>query len=678
MVPRESRPSSSSSDQATRGQDQRDSGDMDESVSEGDAGGDDLEDNGLVHNPSQDDEPQNVESEESDDEGGSDADFDTFTTDAMNNAKVPPSSTTKPSSAPPPASTTSAASAASAASATPATTAVHSKPGKYIPIHLRRAGGSDEKSRLAALTRRRLRGLVNRLSYENIEPVSNQISTMMDQGHLSRREVTEALCSLFVQNCETAGATRVLNSIIEPQAALVAGLHFLGRTNAGAHAAETLCTRLDALLRDGAAEAGGHVLIASKTPHNILLFIASLFNNKVVHAGLMFDWVRRLLDRLGPLDIELLLLLLRTSGWRMRQEDPASLKQIVVLAQTKAREAEAAGRPLGVRARVLLDIISDLKNNKRRRAGDAPAVGAGPLAAWVSRAQARGATGSAHGGELQVGLADFLNIEKRGRWWLVGAAWAGGAPSAAGKRVKRPGDTRSADPSSTSDADLMALAIKMRMNTALRRSIFCIIMGGADYVDAFEKLEKLRLRSTQAREVTRVLAHCCGAEQKYNPFYGMLACRLCDTNRNHKFTLQLVFWDLFKRWERTTVRQATNMALLAARLVLNFSLSLSIFKTAEFQSLPSMGVVFFHTFFRKVLETDDETVVTVFQRIGGKLELEPLRDGIWYFFHRYLTAKPKKRRGRGPSTEALHAAKVQRAEVRRKARIATKAMGHKA
>lgn len=46
------------------------------------------------------------------------------------------------------------------------------------------------------------------------------------------------------------------------------------------------------------------------------------------------------------------------------------------------------------------------------------------------------------------------------------------------------------------------------MNTDLRRTIFCLLLGAEDYMDAFEKLMKLGLKGNQDREIVYVLVHC--------------------------------------------------------------------------------------------------------------------------------------------------------------------------
>lgn len=43
--------------------------------------------------------------------------------------------------------------------------------------------------------------------------------------------------------------------------------------------------------------------------------------------------------------------------------------------------------------------------------------------------------------------------------------------------------------------DLLELAAKQKMNTDLRRSVFCILMASEDYLDAVSKLVTLGLKS---------------------------------------------------------------------------------------------------------------------------------------------------------------------------------------
>lgn len=115
---------------------------------------------------------------------------------------------------------------------------------------------------------------------------------------------------------------------------------------------------------------------------------------------------------------------------------------------------------------------------------------------------------------------------------------------------------------------MLKLAAKQRMNTDTRRAIFCVIMSGEDYIDAFEQLLSLNLQGKQVcaysnvfskllflfvaqelklflfyflqdREIMRVLVECCLQEKMFNKYYTALASKLCSHDKNHKFTLQV-------------------------------------------------------------------------------------------------------------------------------------------
>lgn len=83
----------------------------------------------------------------------------------------------------------------------------------------------------------------------------------------------------------------------------------------------------------------------------------------------------------------------------------------------------------------------------------------------------------------------LLDPDKKGQWWLSG-------------HVDVTTDVV-AEVANTTDKEnyeaqkMLQLASSQRMNTDARRAIFCIIMSGEDYIDAFEKLLRLDLPGKQ-------------------------------------------------------------------------------------------------------------------------------------------------------------------------------------
>jgi hypothetical protein len=70
--------------------------------------------------------------------------------------------------------------------------------------------------------------------------------------------------------------------------------------------------------------------------------------------------------------------------------------------------------------------------------------------------------------------------EERGRWWVVGSAWQGAGPGAA-----NPATQKSQLAGQNYSEKLLELARKQRMNTDVRRNIFCILMTAEVSYDLF-------------------------------------------------------------------------------------------------------------------------------------------------------------------------------------------------
>ena len=127
-------------------------------------------------------------------------------------------------------------------------------------------------------------------------------------------------------------------------------------------------------------------------------------------------------------------------------------------------------------------------------------------------------------------MEDILNAETKGRWWKVGASWVGNqyrfSEGSEGTSDNKKSLSESGE-ANEEDEQLLKLADKLRMNTDRKRSIFCIIMGGSDCEDTFEKLcRSSMLQNRSERDAVRVLLECCGHEKSYNKFYGHLILQM--------------------------------------------------------------------------------------------------------------------------------------------------------
>lgn len=85
--------------------------------------------------------------------------------------------------------------------------------------------------------------------------------------------------------------------------------------------------------------------------------------------------------------------------------------------------------------------------------------------------------------------AKLVDPGKKGQWWLSGDMASTTA------NVEEVAET--IDKEILETKKMLDLAASQRMNTDARRAIFCVIMSGEDYIDAFEKLLRLDLSGKQ-------------------------------------------------------------------------------------------------------------------------------------------------------------------------------------
>lgn len=355
--------------------------------------------------------------------------------------------------------------------------------GAYVPPHMRAAAGG--RSEAFMRLQRQVRGLLNRLGEANVEPVAMELAQLYRQH--SRNDMNtilwEAVAALAV------GRQQLQVAFIRVFAALVAGLHILVGVEVGAHVLERAVLHfLDCYTVAKAGEGG------DKRPANALLLVVFLYAHSLVHCSLVLELVRSLVASFTELDVELLLLVMKYSGFLLRSDDPAALRDVVREAQDRAKAlvaqqaggatgdagvcahaaaADAAGAVLGVddlpaglttRLRFMLDTITDLKNNRKRRHHEELDEREKRLRTWVQRTRQRHSGSGGAAAVLRVGVADLQQAEERGRWWLPGARWVqGSGPVGAG------GERSQAD--DEEQEQLLELAKSQRMNTGVRRCV---------------------------------------------------------------------------------------------------------------------------------------------------------------------------------------------------------------
>ena len=551
------------------------------------------------------------------------------------------------------------------------------KPSKYVPPHLRKkqelAVGDEEENERRRAILRSLNNSLNRLSEDTLISVAQQIAALYSSNP------TPLVHELIWKNAKDACITSpmLMVGLIPVYTACITGVHI--QTGDTVQVGENMLERIVVELLDRLKVSretspddtdDNRKDTENKQISNMMLFLGYLYNYGIVHCSFLYDIIRHLIENFSQADVECLLILLSHCGRSLRSDDPMALKEIVLLVQKK--KAENGKQSSSSRTEYMISAIMDLKNNRRKKEDTVfteKAIKFRKLLGRIKASAAKaGISKSSSEASLRISLDDILQAETKGRWWKVGASWVGNQYRFSGEESKQENEKRGdgSHNSSTSkgedgDEELLKLASKFRMNTDRKRAIFCIVMGGTDCEDTFEKLcRSSMLQNRNERDTVRVLMECCGNEKSYNKFYGHLAARICEYQPQSKFSLQLAYWDIFKQFDTIGARKAANLAKLLFHLVVTHHALkiLPVIKTIDLSDADDMNentLIFLTILLSSTIDSFDDpsAAKALFAQRVSRSENESseddsdetIRAGLLVFFMETLKSSPKNKKG---------------------------------
>ena len=497
--------------------------------------------------------------------------------------------------------------------------------GKYLPPAVRKAleakqGQSEEKKILLQRLAKQLKGQLNRLAETNMAGIAKFVEGSYRQH--ARNDVNQTITDLTISALVLPTLTP--NRLVMEHAMLLAILHANVGTEVGAHFLQNVVKLFsNTYAKAVTSKEDGE----SKEVHNLLLIISYVFSFKMVGARLVFDMLDVLVETFSELDIELVLLALRNCGFALRKEDPVALKSLILKIQGKA----SASKEESSRVQFMLEVLMAIKNNNMAKIPNYDPSHFDQLKKSLRTLIRDGNSLT----ELNIGYKDLLAAESAGRWWIVGSAFTGSLAGAAEQDEDKVGSKDVIE--GEQNHELLELARRMRMNTEVRKKIFCLIMSAEDYLEATEKLVKLGTKNHVEREVLFVAVDCCVQEKSYNPYYGHLVAKLASIDRRYRIAGQFTIWDKLKLAGELNKCQLSNLAKITAFLVQEKAQSLGILKVIEFAEMNKHNVRFLKEVLTIVLmEGKKEEVAATFKAISSSSNLSFFRESLRLFFHHFL------------------------------------------
>ncbi|KRZ72510.1 Nucleolar MIF4G domain-containing protein 1, partial [Trichinella papuae] len=485
---------------------------------------------------------------------------------------------------------------------------------------------SPEEQAMAERVEKILKRFINKLSESNVLVSSREVMELFrtNPHHVIKRVFT----NVILDACFTA--FRLPDRLLITISVLVGILHSTLSSDFSAYFVEILVQKLEEKRTDENEQE-----IESNALQNGYLLVAYLCAMKaseicvaVTSYKLLMDIFNSLMQSGRCLDLQLLVPLVRNLGFVLRKACPTDLKDFVMFAIGKMEKHESESSRTEAFTNILMNDLNSIKNNNASKICHYDP----DLIDHFTKLLRSCLSGKTPEMPLAFGLMDILEAPTKGRWWIVGSSYVVPVTDAS-----KSGDLNQFNYSE----DLLRLAKKNRMNTDLKRNIFCCILSAEDYLNAFEKLLKLNLSDKQEREIIHILFVCCLNERTFNPFYGYLVQKFCNYHAKFVLTTQFALWDKLKILKTLKKAQIQNLSSLIAHLFGSLALPISVLKVINFVEIEETMTDFLKRLFTKFLNSFSTDVLRV---VFGKLmkksnEYRYLREGIRLFIVHFLLAE---------------------------------------
>lgn len=506
---------------------------------------------------------------------------------------------------------------------------------KYVPPSLRQKSSAVEGD---SQLHKRLQGLVNRLTNDSLIGITNDVSSLYTTN--PRQAVTTNLTDIILALvCSPEKRPDAFFTMI---AGFIAATH---KTLGMAFAAQFVQQLVETLDKYHAQAAGNH---SDPGSNHAATLLSELYNMQVISGNLVFDYIRLFLQNLNELNTELLLRIIQLCGPALRREDPQSLQQIV------SRVGSANAKGISVRTSFMIEEMQKLQSNKTKANARNKDIA-------DQRAQIRKRIGTLRGVQdsqpLRIGLQDIHNADKAGKWWLVGASWAGKSHGLRKVDDDGNGDDDDDVVDVTMDfandddfdiPDLWQLAREQGFNTEVRQRIFVALHAATDYENGELLLKKLRLNKHQRKEIPEVIVRSGERQMEYNPYYALIAGRFC-VDREVRFQFRRSLMTRYGKMGEDidmgdedeadmdeaeySTRWLYNTAKLYGSLVVNRCLGLvDIIKHRNLMALQEKSQMFVELVFITLLQDLSQNRL---KEVLGSLD-EDLVRGVQYFVKKHV------------------------------------------
>ncbi|GAO15815.1 hypothetical protein UVI_02021210 [Ustilaginoidea virens] len=536
---------------------------------------------------------------------------------------------------------------------------VHNANLKYVPPS-KRHGDDIQRSQASGLLQKKIQGLINRLTDANLLSIVQSVEKIY-QSH-ARADVTETLVDVILAQMRKSES--LPDQFFVLTGGFSAAIYKIMGSSFGSHLVREVVKEFTQQYQLASNEADGSAVI-KKEPANFLTFLTQMYVFEILGCGIIFDYMEKLLDRLSELNVELLLRICRMAGRLMRRDDPKALKHVSHILATSVSKMDRAN--ISARTKFMVETIHGLSSTKAKTKGaDSTTVSEHVIRMKKNlgelKSQSRRLDGLA---PMGIRLKDVEDVERHGKWWLVGASVPEYRDAAERAKMKSKAVTAGDDAVPDDDEDMDFVlpdypkkARAQGLTSSVQIAIFSALMSAMDYEHGYRQFLDLNLKRDDQLEVTRVLLQCVGSELDYNDYYALVGKQAC-TNSRIRFSFQDRLWRIFRGLgeslfgegedDESTLegermkneRRLSHVARFYASLVAEGALSINLLKPVELAKMNQWTCLFVETLLlgllrkcRREKRQQDATMERIF---GPSRDLPTLAASLHWFLRKKLS-----------------------------------------
>lgn len=393
--------------------------------------------------------------------------------------------------------------------------------------------------------------LYNKLSETNI---NNIISSLLDLFNTFSRQVCmNAIIKRILVDCNTSD--KLLDQYLMNYIGTVYAIWKFKGIDFGASFIQKLVEKILSFLDTNVQDDDS----VDKNGSNLVTLLAYCFNFGIITNKLIYNLLDLFAEVSSETSVELILKIVSVSGILLRGENPKELNNVI---NKLLINLEETNNENDSRLQFLVDTLKDLRMNKIDKNLTAKTNHSNMKKSITKSLKIDTKTlGKNSSQAIQVSVEDILNIDTKGKWWLIGGSYRGnmstdniGDDFAEDENIELDNDIEFSDIELHDDfidelPDYNQLAEQNKMSSQLSKAMFVGVSSAQDPLDCIMRLDKLNIKKKDYQELLRVLVHVSKLDAQYNPFYEMVIIRLNKNMPGFNKTIKFYFWDVIKNFE---------------------------------------------------------------------------------------------------------------------------------